>query len=236
MEKALRVLAFDFLGFGDSDKPRRWRYSIHQQADLTEAVWRHWGVERTWVVAHDYGATVAQELLARRAEKNAGVEIRGITFLNGGLYADLHRPLRIQRLLRKPIAGALLSAVANQRMFRRNFRRVFSRTHRPGEDELAQHWAAISRRGGHRLGHRLIHYIADREQHHERWERALETTRVPLHFVWGMADPVSGAHVAKRLRERLPHARGIELSEIGHYPQLEAPDLVEMEIRRMALA
>src|SRR5207245_8058913 len=59
----------------------------------------------------------------------------------------------------------------------------------------------------YRLAHRLIHYMADREQFCRRWEGAIESTQVPLQFVWGMADPVSGAHVADRIRARLPGAR-----------------------------
>ena len=33
------VLAFDHLGFGDSDKPTSHRYSAFENADFTEAVW-----------------------------------------------------------------------------------------------------------------------------------------------------------------------------------------------------
>lgn len=233
LEAGFRVLAFDFLGFGDSDKPRRWCYTIHQEADLTEAVWGHFGVRRTAIVAHDYGVSVAQELLARREQRAEAVEISGVSFLNGGLYADLHRPLAIQRLLRKPLAGPLISALANERMFRRNFVAVFSPRHLPAREELNQHWRVLARRGGHRLAHRLIHYIADREQHCRRWEGAIESTRVPLQFVWGMADPVSGAHVAERIRARLPQARLVELTDVGHYPQLEVPERVLPEILRM---
>jgi pimeloyl-ACP methyl ester carboxylesterase len=45
-------------------------------------------------------------------------------------------------------------------------------------------------------------------------------------FVWGPADPVSGAHVLPRVRERLPNARIVVLDEdpaTGHYPQVENP-------------
>jgi pimeloyl-ACP methyl ester carboxylesterase len=48
-------------------------------------------------------------------------------------------------------------------------------------------------------------------------------------FVWGPADPVSGAHVLPRLRERLPDARFVVLDEepaTGHYPQVENPEAV----------
>jgi pimeloyl-ACP methyl ester carboxylesterase len=61
-----RLLALDFLGFGNSDKPKPHRYSLLEQADAVEAAWKHLGYERTALVAHDYGVSVAQELLARR--------------------------------------------------------------------------------------------------------------------------------------------------------------------------
>src|SRR5438876_4057406 len=60
LARRFRLLCFDFLGFGDSDKPRGHRYSIFEQSDLTETLWRRYEVGDTAVVAHDYGATVAQ--------------------------------------------------------------------------------------------------------------------------------------------------------------------------------
>jgi pimeloyl-ACP methyl ester carboxylesterase len=48
-----RLLAFDFLGFGDSDKPSDHDYSIHEQADLTELLWEQHGIAETAIVAHD---------------------------------------------------------------------------------------------------------------------------------------------------------------------------------------
>ncbi|MHB8235379.1 MAG: alpha/beta fold hydrolase, partial [Solirubrobacteraceae bacterium] len=52
---------------------------------------------------------------------------------------------------------------------------------------------------------------------------ALEQTDVPLGFVWGMLDPVSGAHMTQRIAERLPDAPRLELADVAHWPQLEAP-------------
>src|SRR5579883_1629695 len=48
-----KLLMFDFLGFGDSDKPTGHPYSLIEQADLTCAIWEHFGVEATILVAHD---------------------------------------------------------------------------------------------------------------------------------------------------------------------------------------
>ena len=42
-----------------------------------------------------------------------------------------------------------------------------------------------------------------------------------------MLDPISGAHMAERIRERRPDAAFVALDDVGHWPQLEAPDRVE---------
>ena len=47
-----------------------------------------------------------------------------------------------------------------------------------------------------------------------------------LTFVWGMLDPVSGAHMAERIRERLPDAPFTALEDVAHWPPLEAPERV----------
>jgi pimeloyl-ACP methyl ester carboxylesterase len=216
-------LMFDFLGFGDSDKPRGYPYSIHRQADVTEGVWARFKVKKTWLLAHDYAVSVAQELLARQQRMALGVEIVGVTFLNGGLYPDLHRALLVQRLLRSPVTGPLVSRLVTEGAFRRGMAQVISKGHPLTDDELRQHWQSITLRGGHRMQHELIHYIGDRERHRERWQMAFESECCPMQLAWGMLDPVSGAHVARRVAERKPGSRLLSLDDVGHYPQLEAP-------------
>ena len=48
------LLLPDLLGFGASEKPTDHDYSIHEQADLVEALWAREGVTATTIVAHDY--------------------------------------------------------------------------------------------------------------------------------------------------------------------------------------
>ncbi len=61
-----RVVLFDFLGFGLSDKPDV-RYSIRGYADTAEAVAQAVGLEQVVLVTHDLGDSVGGELLARVA-------------------------------------------------------------------------------------------------------------------------------------------------------------------------
>ena len=57
---------------------------------------------------------------------------------------------------------------------------------------------------------------------------------MPLAFVWGMLDPVSGAHMAERIRERLPDAPLLALDDVGHWPLLEAPERVPPRLHAAA--
>lgn len=229
-----RVLAFDFLGFGESDKPADHVYDVVEQAELTIALWQAHGVTATDLVAHDYGVSVAQEILARHADGSLGVELRSATFLNGGVYPDLHRPQPAQIMLLDPERGPQLGDLITGESFAIGLRATYAR--QPSDDELAAQWETVKRRDGHRIGHRLIQYIRDRQRHAERWVGALEQTTVPRHFIWGMLDPVSGGHIAERIAERMPGSDRLFLDDVGHWPQLEAPDVVQARLARILTA
>ena len=108
------------IGFGWSDKPRHYRYSIFDQADLHEALMRAQGVKRYHILAHDYGDTVAQELLARHEERRAtgdnSLVLESVCLLNGGLFPEMHRAARVQKLL-LTLLGPLLGVLMNERGF-----------------------------------------------------------------------------------------------------------------------
>ncbi len=219
------LLAFDFLGFGASEKPAQHEYSLHEQADLVEAMWAREGVAATIVVAHDYAVSVTQELLARRAEGKLAVELRAVHLLNGGVYPELHRPQPTQTALLDPEHGPKIGVLMNEQLLVGGLRPTFA----PGYDadaDSATMWRAMHREEGQLIGHLLIRYIRDRERHERRWVAALEAAEVPTAFVWGMLDPVSGAHMAERIAENLPSAPFLALADVAHWPQLEAPERV----------
>ena len=219
-----RVIAPDMMGFGFSSKPSGYDYSILDQADLSEGLLAHLGVRRIDILAHDYGDTVAQELLARHLERGAAAvpAIDSCVLLNGGLFPETHHARAIQKLLLTPL-GPLLSRLMNRRSFDRSFSAIFGANTQPTEQELAEFWSLIRRDGGHRIMHKLIRYMPERIRHRERWVGALQKTRVPLRVIDGADDPVSGAHMVARYRELVPNPDAVLLPGIGHYPQSEDP-------------
>ena len=219
-----RVIAPDMMGFGFSSKPGDYAYSILDQADLIEGLLAHLGVRRVHILAHDYGDTVAQELLARHLERGAGAvpQVESCVLLNGGLFPEVHRARTIQKLLLTPL-GPLLSRLMNKRSFDRSFAAIFGASTQPDAQELADFWSLIQHDGGHRIMHKLIRYMPERIQHRARWVGALQKTPVPLRVINGPDDPVSGAHMVARYRELVPNPDTVTLPGIGHYPQTEDP-------------
>lgn len=220
------VLAPDLLGFGFSDKPRGHDYSFFEQADLVEQLLASIGVEAAHVLAHDYGDTVAQELLFRRLEKggDGGFAIRSATLLNGGLFPEATHPLPIQKLLKRRVIGPLIARLLSERTFRRSFSRIFAAGSRPTDRELTDFWSLIAHNDGKRVAHRLSRYQDERRAHRERWTRALERTDIPLRLIVGGDDPISGLTIAQRFGEVVANADVVVLNGVGHYPQVEAPE------------
>ncbi|MBK9031994.1 MAG: alpha/beta hydrolase [Myxococcales bacterium] len=218
-----RLIACDLLGLGLSAKPRQ-RYRIADQADLVEAVAAWAGVDRAAVLAHDYGDTVAQELLARGRGGAPALAVQALVLLNGGLFPETHRARPIQRLLASPL-GPLLAPLSSRRTFDRSMRAIAGAAP-PTEAELDAMWTLAARAGGKAAMPRLLGYIAERRRHRARWVGALVDASIPVRVIDGLADPISGAHMVERYRALVPRPDVVELPGVGHYPQLEAPAAV----------
>jgi pimeloyl-ACP methyl ester carboxylesterase len=220
-----QVITFDFLGYGASDKPAGHQYSVFEQADLTVAIIARYAPTGVSVVAYDYGAIVATELLAR------GVDMHRVIFSNAGLFAARYRPRLAQRLSLVPVVGALLAKVFTESVFIKTWGEVFSTEHPLDRNLAAQHYRALRENDpGRDIQRKLLRYIPERAEHTARFERALTTTSVPLSFLWGMQDPVSGAPIAEEIRTHLPAADLVKYADAGHCPHIEIPDRVAADI------
>jgi len=217
------LYACDLLGFGLSEKPAGEPYLISTQADICQALLAEGSVDDAHVLAHDYGDTVAQELLAR--EREGRLRLGSVCLLNGGLFPEVHRARLVQKLLAAPVVGPIVARGMNERGFARTLRSICGPTP-PSPGELHDLWLLMERNGGKRALGRLIGYMEQRRRQRERWVGALVVARVPLKLICGAVDPISGAHMARRYRELVPGADVTLLAEVGHYPQLEAPDRV----------
>jgi pimeloyl-ACP methyl ester carboxylesterase len=134
----------------------------------------------------------------------------------------LAKPTFGQKLLRSPL-GPLFARLTSERTFRAQFARIFSPDHPLSAEEAADQWSLISHDGGDRIANLTISYMAERERFTERWHGAIRDWPGPLTLAWGLRDPVARVEVLRGLQALRPGVETIELPNLGHYPQIEAP-------------
>lgn len=224
------VITLDMLGFGLSAKPKNARYLITEQADIFHSYLKKLNISHYHILAHDYGDTVAQEMLARQVNVNNSVDqdrprIDSVCFLNGGLFPETHRPLLIQKLLLSPL-GVLVSKLTNKQRFEKNLQRIFGPATQPTYEVVDTLWQLLNHNNGLAVMHKLINYIPQRNQHRERWVGAIINSNVPVKLINGTKDPISGQHMVNRYRELIPNANVTEMPKLGHYPQIEDAEAI----------
>ena len=219
------VITLDMLGFGLSSKPKNAAYLISEQADLFESLLARLNIDSYHILAHDYGDTVAQELLARQAyatdDKQAdNIRIASVCFLNGGLFAEMHRPILIQKLLLSPL-GFLVAKLINKQKFATNLQKIFGPATQPNSETIDTLWQLLIYNNGLAVMHKLINYIPQRKQHRERWVGAIIDSSIPIKLIAGSKDPISGQHMIDHYRKLIADANITTMPMLGHYPQIE---------------
>ena len=221
-----RVIIPDFLGFGFSDKPTNHEYSIKEQAEMIEELMVHLKIADVHIIAHDYGDTVLQELIAKSIDPTYHLmfRIRSACLTNGGILPSQHKPLLIQKISTMPVFRVFLSYLMNRFIFTSRFKTVFAPNSQPSPKQFAEIWSIVSYKRGHHVLPAILSYIAERHANEARWVGALKDTTIPLHLIYGPLDPVNTPDgFLKTYREKISHSSVSVLENIGHYPQMEDP-------------
>ncbi len=223
-----RVLLLDLLGYGLSAKPDR-HYTMALQADVAAAFVADLGLERLALLTHDMGDTVGGELLARRSEGAWPVEVTRRVLTNGSIYIE-QAHLTDGQLLLLGLPDELLpeafplGADSLAASLRATFSALTPVMPPPWtEDPAAPAAAQIVHDGGQRVLPRLIRYIEERRANERRFTGAIESDPSPLHVVWGLDDPIAVPPMVDTLLAARPSATAVRLTDVGHYPMVEAP-------------
>jgi len=225
LTRGRRVVCHDHLGFGLSEKPVDYSYSLVEQAEVALAVWRSFGVERGHVVAHDYGTSVATELCARAVRDVLPFKMLSVTFCNGSMMLELAKLRVTQRLLRNKVTGPAFARLASRRMFVNQLKRIFARPDAVSDQELDLHWWLSFHGGGTRRLPQISSYLHERVRFRERWIGSLARLAakgVRVNIVWAMRDPIAVSEIATRVGA-LTGTQVRWLDQLGHYPMLEDP-------------
>ncbi|WP_348717188.1 alpha/beta hydrolase [Tenacibaculum sp. 190130A14a] len=221
--KHYRVIIHDHLGFGFSDKPLNYSYSLIEQADVALLLWKQLGLKNITLLAHDYGTSVATEIIARHHKQLLDINIKELILCNGSMHIELAKLRTIQKLLKNKITGKWVGKLANQFIFNRNIRKIYFDSSRVSQHELDEMWFQINYNNGRKVIHLLSNYINERYFFWNRWIGALKQTQIPTKIVWATHDPIAVKAIAEQLHKEIPNNQLIWLKNAGHFPMLESP-------------
>lgn len=227
LKEKYHLIAPDLPGSGFSDKPPGDHYSILHLADVIEKLLKKQGVRRFHILAHAYGVSVAQELLARQqSNTDYDFDIRSVCFISGGIFPDETKTTFMQKILLTP-AGKLITNIfpTPEKIFYNRLKQQFGIFTQPENEEMQEYWQLLTFNHGEKRVSEVIKYLQERHQHKTRWVSSMRESTIPLCFINGTTDKLTGATMNKRWKSLLPDAAFFKINEpIGHFAPLEIPE------------
>ena len=211
-----RTVAMDLPGFGRSEHPSQFDFSVGGYARFLGQALEQLQVERAHLVLHDFGGPFGLQWAVNHPRKVASV-----TLINTGVLRE-YRWHYLARIWQTPVLGELFQLLANRRMMEIALKRDNPQPV-PAEfvariDQYAD-WA--NRQAVLKL------YRATRDpQLLEAQIPILRDLDLPACVVWGAEDPYLSVALAESQREAFPRAEVHILSGLGHWPFMDDPQRV----------
>jgi len=209
--RGLRVIRFDLLGHGGSEKPRD-GYAMDEQADLIDQALKKLRVRRATVVGHSMGGSVAIAL----AEQDRRL-VRKIAVLDtppDDGFTDL--PF-LGKVATWPVVGELTRRFAPDAAIKAGLDDAFADdVDVPDKfvddlDEMT--YSAYDKSSSE----------ADEFQEEKPNADRMGDARVPLLVIFGTEDEIVDPDAADRWKKDVPRARVVKMRGVGHSPQWENP-------------
>ena len=221
LSKRFRVIIHDHLGFGFSDKPLDYSYSLVEQADIALQLWKQLDLKKVTLLAHDYGTSVATEIIARHNKQQIDLQISKLILSNGSMHIE-HSKLRIiQKLLKSKLTGIWIAKLTNFSIFKRNMRNIYFDKSKVSDEELKEMWTQLENNNGRKVIHQLTNYINERYYFWHRWIGALKETQIPTKIIWAKNDPIAIPKIAELLHQEIPNNQIFWMENCGHFLMLE---------------
>jgi len=211
-----RVIAYDHMGCGLSDKPGDYPYCLDRHIENFERLLDHLEIGRFSLVVHDWGGAIGFGGALKRPES-----IDRVVVMNTAAFLSSRIPLRI-RLCRTPVLGQVIVRFFNGFAWPAQFMAVEKRM----APEIAAAYLAPYDSWRNRVAiHRFVEDIPMNENHKsyhtlleiEKRLPILARRNIPFLILWGGKDFCFNDHFYREWEKRFPAAEKHYFSDGGHY-------------------
>jgi pimeloyl-ACP methyl ester carboxylesterase len=226
-----RVCALDFPGYGFSDKPQGWGYSLARDEELIEFYLAEViGADTGVIAAHDRGDSVALLHAARCAHGRSAMRLEHLVLSNGNIFLPLSNLTAAQRLMLDEQSWPQIAAVLTASGLAAALGASTYTPPRAAEDPEVEALAAIfGHDDGIQVLHETIQYLIERARDEQAWLAELSQAQFPVTMIWGLCDAVAPPRVASYVWDeylmRKPGGNRLYfVPDANHYLQVDRPD------------
>jgi len=217
------VITFDFLGWGDSDKPADHNYDVASLRRDLEAVIEHFGLKRVVPVVHDASGQPGIDWALDNPDQTAGLVLLNTYY---GPAPTLKPPEAIARFSTPGIRRDL-SVWATRHfdsLWMRGYKEqiakfISTRELREPFQKLLGYQSLQIRPAFYGLNRVLREELRKRRQKMQQ----LQSFQPPVRIIFGNDDPYLNAGVARNLNRLFPHSELFLVKGAGHFVQIDKP-------------
>ncbi|MEP6944531.1 MAG: alpha/beta hydrolase [Acidobacteriota bacterium] len=217
-ENGFHVIAVDLIGFGFSDKPRAFEYSIQSQSRMIARFMSRIGIGRAVIVGSSYGGAVSLDLTLDYPEK-----VEKLVLVDA-VCNDEPKQHPILRLAALPGVGEALTPflIDSKAFLRQRMQGTLAKVnhHLITNDRIESIRRPLAAADGH---HAVL--ATSRNWHADRLEQDAHHIDHQTLIIWGEEDTVIPIKNGYKLHEEILHSNFVVLKDCGHVPQEERSEL-----------
>jgi pimeloyl-ACP methyl ester carboxylesterase len=217
-DEGFHVIAIDLLGFGYSEKPSWFDYSIQSQARMVSRFMDRLGIGRATVAGSSYGGAVALNLTLDYSER-----VEKLVLVDAVCNDDIknHPILRLTRI--RGLGEVITPFIADSKTFLKY--RMHGTLAKANHHMITDDRIMSVRRPLHAAdGHRSL-LATSRNWSANRLEQDAHLINQPTLIIWGDQDTVIPIKNGYKLRDEILNSRMVVLKDCGHVPQEEKSEL-----------
>ncbi len=223
LSTSYRVLALDYLGVGDSDKPTNgFQYTIEEQSDLIVKIADQLQIPKFYVAGVSYGGVIAMNLSTRYPEK-----VERVVCIEGGVIKPKKLPHRYKKeILRIPLIGHFIISAIRSGLFDRITAQVV----------MGKAWKSLSEEEKREILEIISHNnktasqgswsrIARTFKNSKEFVEEVKTLKTPVLYLYGKSSgfrKMTEMNV-ELFRRYLPHVEIVSFEDGTHNLELQKP-------------
>lgn len=211
-----RVIVFDHMGCGLSDKPQNYSYCLSQHIENLEHLLTHLQIGRFSLVVHDWGGAIGMGCAVNNISN-----IEKIAVMNTAAFRSKRIPRRI-KLCRLPIVGEIIVRLFNGFAWPAQFMAVSKKL----DPDVAQAYLAPYNSWNNRVA--VYNFVKDIpiDPDHKSYAiltdiesrlSLLRNAAIPFLIVWGGRDFCFNDEFFEEWKKRFPDAENHYFHDGGHY-------------------